>query len=264
VGGGSAKGWVELDFRKRATSLNADLEVRELDIGTMLDNLGYEVTMDGTMTGAASIMGSGSSPAGFMTQANGDIQLAMGEGKLASRYLTFLEKFMGTGIITLLNPFKSKDAHEKVNCLLVGIDITDGFANCKLFLDTEQTTLLSLGDIDLKTEKVNFRLEPKPKGQGVRFSLKGLSKPFRLGGTLVKPFLELDPMGTVFTLGKIAGGVLLGPAGIAAIFADFHLGNENPCVVALEEAAKGFKTQKPEKEKKGWHPGSLLKKFFGK
>ena len=264
VGGGSAKGWVELDSPKHVTSLNGNLEVRELNIGTMLKNLGYEVTADGTMTGAVSITGSGSSPAEFMAQLNGDIQLAMGEGKLASRYLTLLQKYMGTGIIKLLNPFKSKDAHEKVNCLLVGIDITDGLANCKLFLDTEQTTLLSLGDIDLKTEKVNFRLEPKPKGQGVRFSLKGLSKPFRLGGTLVEPFLELDPMGTVFTLGKIAGGVLLGPAGIAAIFADFHLGNENPCAVALEEAAKGLEAPAAEKKEKGWQPGSQLKKFFRK
>ena len=264
VGGGSAEGWVELDSRKRTTALSVDLEVTELDIGTMLENLGYEVTADGILTGAASITGSGSSPAEFMAQLNGDIQLSMGEGKLTSRYLTLLQRYLGTGILDLLNPFKSQAAYEEVNCLLLGIDVKDGLAHCKWFLDTKQTTLLSIGDIDLKTEKINFGLETKPKGQSVRFSFKGLSKPFRLGGTLVKPLLELDPKGTVFMLGQIAGAVLFGPAGIAAIFTEFNLGRENPCVVALEEAAKGFKTQKPEKEKKGWYPGSLLKKFFGK
>jgi DNA uptake protein ComE-like DNA-binding protein len=83
-------------------------------------------------------------------------------------------------------------------------------------------------------------------------------------------------------LGQVAGAVLLGPAGIAAMFADLNLGGGNPCAGALQEAAKGVKaptaegTQKEEKtespagdaaaeqEKKGWQPGSVLKKIFRK
>ena len=279
---GSAEGWVELDSRKRTPSLRADLEVSQLDIGSMLKKLDYEATADGTLTGVLSLTGSGSSPAGFVAQLNGDIQVSMGDGKLASRHLTVLQKYLGTNAIQLLNPFKWQAAYEKVNCFLVRIDIEDGFADCKMFLDTEQTTLTSLGSVDLKTEKINFGLEPKPKGQGIRFSLKGLSRPFRLGGTLVKPSLNLDPERTAFMLGQVAGAVLLGPAGIAAMFADLNLGRENPCVGALEGAAKGVKapaaegiqkeekTESPvgdaaaEKEKKGWHPGSVLKKIFRK
>jgi len=282
LGGGYAEGWVELDSRKRTTSLNADLGVTELDIGSMLKNLGYEVTADGTLTGTVSLTGSGNSPAGFMGQLNGDIQLSMGEGKLAGQYLILLQKYLGTNVMQLLNPLKSQGAYEKVNCLLVRIDIKDGLANCKLFLDTAQTTLVSLGDIDFKTEKINFGLEPKPKGAGIRFSLKGLSQPFRLRGTLVKPYLVLDPEQTALTLGKVAGAILFGPAGIAAMFADLHLGEENPCFAALAEAEKAVKaptaegTQKEEKtespsgdaaaekEKKGWQPGSVLKKIFRK
>lgn len=279
---GSAEGWVELDSQKRTPSLSAELVVSELNIGSMLKRLDYEVTADGTLTGSLSLAGSGSSPAGFVAQLGGDIQLSMGEGKLAGRYLTVLQRYLGTNVIQLLNPLKWQAAYEKVNCFLVRIDIEDGFADCKMFLDTDQTTLTSLGSVDLKTEKIDFSLEPKPKGQGIRFSFKGLSRPFRLGGTLVNPSLTLDPEGTAFMLGQVAGAVLLGPAGIAAMFADLNLGGGNPCAGALQEAAKGVKaptaegTQKEEKtespagdaaaeqEKKGWQPGSVLKKIFRK
>jgi uncharacterized protein involved in outer membrane biogenesis len=282
MGGGSAEGWIELDSRKRTPALSVDLEVTELDIGSMLENLGYEVTTDGTLTGAVSLTGSGNSPAGFMAQLNGDVDLSMGEGALASRYLALLQKYLGTNVVQLLNPLKSQASYETVNCLLMRIDIKDGLADCKLFLDTEQTTVVSVGDIDFKTEKIDFDLNPKPKGQGVRFSLKELSQPFRLGGTLAKPSLALDPQRTALTLGKFAGAVLLGPAGIAAIFADLSLGKENPCVGIVEEATKGLKAPKAEttqreegveglpgdgtaeKETKGWRPGSLLKKMSRK
>jgi uncharacterized protein involved in outer membrane biogenesis len=264
MGGGYVEGWLELNSRKRATALSADLEVTELDVGSMLEELGYERTADGILAGAVSLTGSGSSPAELMAQLNGDIQLSMGEGKLASHYLTLLQKYLGTNVMQLLNPLKSQGAYERVNCLLIRIDIKDGLANCKLFLDTAQTTLVSLGDIDLKTEKISFGIEPKPKGQGIRFSLKELSQPFRLGGTLVKPSLALDVERTALTLGKVAGAILFGPAGIAAIFADLHLGEENPCVVALAEAAKSLKSPTAEKEKKDWQPGSLMKKMFRK
>lgn len=282
IGGGSAEMQIHLDSRKRATALSVGLEVSELDVGAMLEKLGYVRTVDGTIAADVSLTGSGSSLADLMAKLNGNVRLSMGEGELADRYLTLLQQYLGTAILDLLNPFKSKAAYEKVNCLLLGIDIKDGLAHCKSFLDTEQTTLLSLGDIDLKTEKINFGLETKPKGQGVRFSFKGLSKPFRLRGTLVSPILALDPQGTVLTLGKIAGAVLLGPYGIAAAFADLSLEEGDPCVRALAKLTEGLEaptaetTQREEKaegtpdeatdkeEKKGWRPGSLLKKLFRK
>ena len=58
-------------------------------------------------------------------------------------------------------------------------------------LDDPQKTLISNGKIDLKTEKLEFRIETKPKeGIGTQqtgtlsISLSKITKPFKLGGTL--------------------------------------------------------------------------------
>ena len=126
------------------------------------------------------------------------------------------------------------------------MEINDGIAKCKLILDTEQTSLLVAGDVNLKKEQLDLGIQPKPKkGYGrsgigtISFSLKRLSRSFRLGGSLAKPSLDMDLTRTAIILGQFAGAFALGPAGFAALLTDVSLGKKDLCseaMKAIEEA----------------------------
>ena len=111
----------------------------------------------------------------------------------------------------------------------------------------------------------------------ISFSFRDLSQPFRLGGTLARPSLAIDPGRTAFVIGKMAGALALGPIGIAAFFVDVSLGKKDPCAAALGTTA--IKDQLPDakktedssqetaagnEKKKEKKSGGFFKRLFGK
>jgi hypothetical protein len=107
----------------------------------------------------------------------------------------------------------------------------------------------------------------------VSFSLKELSQPFRLGGTLTRPSLAIDPGRTALALGKLTGALALGPVGLAAFFGDISVGKQNPCPLALEavsqdsrpadDGKKGDQASDKESKKEKKSSG-FFKRLFGK
>jgi uncharacterized protein involved in outer membrane biogenesis len=260
IGGGSVNGRFNLRSQDKPSSLKMELKIDQIDLGPMLDKLGYQRTLGGTLNADIMLAGSGNSLADLMADLNGRIYVAMKDGQVASEYLYVLQDILGTEVLQLINPFKKKETQTKVNCSVNVINIKDGLAECKLLLDTDQTSIFCVGDVDLRTEKLDLKVKPVPKkGYGldsvvkIGFSFKELSSPFRLGGTLAHPSLVLDTAGTVFTLGKLAGAVALGPIGITAFFADVSLGKKDPCLEALKAFEKENKVksgEKPEEKNK--------------
>ena len=127
-------------------------------------------------------------------------------------------------------------------------------------MDTDQTTVIGQGKVNLKDESLDIALNPSPK-KGLQTGIFGklslsfgeLAKPLKLGGTLADPSFTLDPTLTALTFGKALGGVILfGPLGIAAALAGRGSGPENPCLAAIEAARKGVKVSedKPPETKK--------------
>jgi hypothetical protein len=259
VGGGSANGRLNLHSQDKPSSLAMELKIDQLDLGPMLDELGYQRTLEGTLDTDIMLSGSGNSLADFMAGLNGGISIVMKDGQVASKHLHLLQNILGTNVLRLINPFKKKETQTKVNCFINNINIKNGLAECKLLLDTDQTSIFGAGDVNLRTEKLNLGIKPVPKkGYGhdsvakISFSFKELSQPFELGGTLAHPSLALDPTRTFVMLGKAVGAVVLGPYGIAAFFADISLGKKDACLVALKALEKKNKVKsgkKPEEEK---------------
>lgn len=260
IGGGSVNGRFNLHSQDKPSSLKMELKIDQIDLGPMLDELGYQRTLGGTLNADIMLAGSGNSLADLIADLNGRIYVGMKDGQVASEYLYVLQDILGTEVLRLINPFKKNETQTKVNCSVNVINIKDGLAECKLLLDTDQTSIFCVGDVDLRTENLDLKVKPVPKkGYGldsvvkIGFSFNALSKPFRLGGTLAHPSLVLDTAGTVFTLGKLAGAVALGPIGITAFFADVSLGKKDPCLEALKAFEKEDKVksgEKPEEKNK--------------
>jgi uncharacterized protein involved in outer membrane biogenesis len=271
VGGGKAD--VQFDLRSQDTPPRLEFAkiVDRLDLGPMLDELGYPKTVEGILDSKIQLSGQGNSMAELMAGLNGDIRMTMRDGRAASKYLDLIQKYLGSGALRLLNPFEAKTEFTPINCFVNKIEINDGRAEVQLLLDTDQTSILGAGDVNLKTEGLNLGIKPTPKKthrlSAVSFSFKELSQPFRLGGTLTHPSLVIDPGRTALTLGKFAGALALGPAGLTAFFADVSLGKKDPCPVAIEAASQETQPSDSQKDaggKKEEKPRGIFKRLFGK
>ena len=238
IGGGKADVQFALRSQEKPAALAANLNIDQLEIGPMLDKLGYERSVEGNLDAAFNLDSTGDSIAALMAALNGNTRIAMSNGKAASEYLDLLAKYLGSGILQMLNPFEEKREYTPVNCFVNTIEIKDGLADVKILLDTDRTSIFGAGDVNLKTERLNLGIKPTPKKgalpANISFSFKELSQPFRLGGTLAQPALVIDPGRTAFVIGKMAGALALGPFGIAAFFADVSVGKKDPCATALE------------------------------
>ena len=266
IGGGKANVQFSLRSQEKPTALTANLTVEKLAIGPMIDKLGYQRSIEGNLDADFNLNGSGDSVANLMADLNGGIHIAMANGRAASRYLELLEKYLGSGILRMLNPFQENREYTPVNCFVNRIDITDGLADVRIVLDTDRTSIFGAGDVNLKTESLNLGIKPTPKKgampANISFSFNELSQPFRLGGTLANPSLVIDPGRTALVIGKMAGALALGPIGIAAFFADVSVGKKDACAVALEQADKNDQSKEEKKREK--KSGGFFKRLFGK
>ena len=281
IGGGSADGWINLHSREKPAEVSTTLTINKMAIGPMLDQLQYSRSIEGNLDAVVDLDGTGDSIAALMAGLNGKVRIALKDGKAESKYLDLLEKYLGSGFLQMINPFKKQSQYTPINCFVDTVKIDDGKADIKLLLDTDQTSIFSAGTINLKTESLDLGIKPTPKKTAlpadISFSLNQLSQPFRLGGTLADPHLAIDPGRTAFLLGKLAGALALGPIGIAALFADISLGKKDACAVALEKVKKKIdaaETKNPEetsqkagtdnaKQKEKKSPG-FFERLFGK
>jgi hypothetical protein len=245
AGGGTVEGSFTLKTSGARPFMATRLAVHHLDSGPMLEQLGQESTIQGTLNTTIYLNGSGNSIAALMARLNGKIYLDIHDGLIDIRELALLERYMGSNVLDVINPFIKRPPYTTIHCLISTTEIKDGQAAYRMVLDTEQTALASAGTINLNTEAIDIGIKPSPKkGFGdsqvgyISFSLKELSQPFALGGTILKPQLVLDPSRTIFTAAKFAGATLFGPVGITLFFTDISLGKKNICEEATQSMRK--------------------------
>jgi uncharacterized protein involved in outer membrane biogenesis len=131
IGGGKADVKLALRSQETPATLAATLDIDQLEIGPMLDQLGSQRSVEGNLDAAFNLDGSGDSVAALMAGLNGNIRIAMSDGRTASAYLDLLEKYLGSGILRMLNPFQEKREFTPVNCFVNTMEIKDGLADIK-------------------------------------------------------------------------------------------------------------------------------------
>jgi uncharacterized protein involved in outer membrane biogenesis len=281
IGGGKAEGSINLKSLTKPAELTTTLTVEQLAIGPMLEQLDYPRSIEGDLDTVIDLDGTGDSVAALMAKLNGTIRIYVIDGKAESKYLDLLAKYLGSGILQMLNPLEEKRKYTPIHCYVNSVEIEEGLADVKILLDTDRTSIFGAGEINLKTEGLNLGIKPTPQKSAlpadISFNLGQLSQPFRLGGTLADPQLAIDPGRTAFVIAKMAGALALGPIGIAAFFADVSIGKKDPCAVAKEALDRKYqpsgaeKAEAPSKEppagdqkKKEEKSGGFFKRLFGK
>jgi hypothetical protein len=163
IGGGKAEGSIILKSLAKPAELTTTLTVEKLAIGPMLEQLDYPRSIEGDLDAVIDLDGTGDSVAALMEKLNGSIRIYVIDGKAESKYLDLLAKYLGSGILRMLNPLEEKRKYTPIHCYVNTVGIEDGLADVKILLDTDRTSIFGAGEINLKTEGLNLGIKPTPQ-----------------------------------------------------------------------------------------------------
>lgn len=217
----------KLDFNLLAEDFHPLIGAKEGQDPATLPSGNFELTMQST----------GQTGREIASNLDGKIRVTLGPGKLAPSAHSFLVTDFLEQLIRSLNPFSEKQEYTELECAVAAADIESGLVTLSpIVLHSKRLTIVSEGNIDLSTEKLNITFNSKQR-KGLGISASNLVNPFiRVGGTMASPSLELDPASTV-----VKGGIAVATLGISILansLADRFLSSKDPCGDALKQIAE--------------------------
>jgi hypothetical protein len=164
---------------------------------------------------------------------DGLVRVSFGSGKLAPMGATILTSDFVTELLRTLNPWSKTEQFTELECAVIAADIESGQMKIDpAILHLKRVTVLASGGIDLASERIDLRFDSRQR-EGLGVSATDLVNPFiKVGGTLAKPSLELDPARSV-----VGGGLAVATAGLSILaksLAERFLSTKDPCGKALE------------------------------
>jgi uncharacterized protein involved in outer membrane biogenesis len=234
--GGKISGTVLIDQREAVPILDLDFHARDLRLG-LLALEGQDVATYPVIDIDLDIEGSGRTRREMASSLNGKSRLFMGPGQIASSEVSFLLSDFITELFSILNPFAETSEYTNLECAVVAADIVSGQVEvAPVIFNTEQLTILSEGNIDLNTEKIDLSFHTKVR-QGLGLSAGMIINPLiKVGGRMISPAIELDPAGVV-----VKGGLAVATVGLSLVarsMSDRFLSSKDPCGDARKEIEK--------------------------
>jgi uncharacterized protein involved in outer membrane biogenesis len=259
AGDGSVQGYLDTYLAGQAVVIAADLKLDQVQLRSTLQQVEVSQVLDGTFDSKIRITSQGDSVAALMAGLNGNATIIHQGGRIDNRYLSLIGGNLTNELLKRVNVFNQKQKYIETNCTVIHADINAGLAENVFLLDTKDTKLIGAGKVNLHNETLDFVFKTSPK-KGVKipflgrvgWSLGELTQPFKVSGTFTQPSLVIDPSRTAVTLGKLTGGLMLGPAGLAIVFADVSKKDVDPCqeaINAIEKEDQDFMELKSFKEK---------------
>lgn len=180
------------------------------------------------------INGSGRTQRELAASLDGKIRANFGPGNVASMGINLLVGDFLTELLDLLNPTTERQEFTQLDCAVLAADIVDGRVKLQPGLvQTNRITVISEGLIDLQDESIDISFNSKQR-KGLGLSASDLVNPFiKVGGTLARPAIELDPASTV-----VKGSIAVATAGLSILarsMAGRFLSSKDPCGDALRE-----------------------------
>ena len=164
-----------------------------------------------------------------MASANGKVGLVVAGGEISQ---LMMEK-VGLHLWEILELKVTGDKLVKLRCGVADFDVKQGTMNADaLIFDTEVTTIIASGNINLEQETLNLTLNQKTKNT----SPLALRSPIYVRGTFAKPYAEVDKTRVaVRGLGAIGLGIL-NPLLALAPLIDAGPGKDSDCGQLVRDA----------------------------
>jgi uncharacterized protein involved in outer membrane biogenesis len=231
VAGGRIVGPVTLDGSKDTIRVDVRMQVRKLQLAQLFPTIKENQASVGDIGGLVELSGSGNSVGGMLGTANGKVGFFMDGGRISA----FM---MQLAALDLWNAARVKLKGEgpvEIRCAVADFAVKDGVMNTNAFVfDTQVVMIEGGGSVNLKTEEMDIKLNPKPKDS----SLASLNSPLYVRGTFSdpKPSPDLPKLAA-----KGVGAVLMGIVNpLLAVLPLLKEGKEenSPCNQLIAEATK--------------------------
>jgi hypothetical protein len=163
---------------------------------------------------------------------NGVVQLSIDKGSLNSSFIDGGGDLLIT-IVNAVNPIQKRADQAILECAVFYLPLNDGqvVLNDSIGVVTDRLDVVLSGSVDLKTEALNIKIDPREKsGLTTGVNLGGLVK---LQGTLLNPRAGVNKEGVVNSAVSIGLGILTGGATILAENAKSLATKSQPCKAAL-------------------------------
>ncbi|MDD2919480.1 AsmA family protein [Rhodoferax sp.] len=227
VAGGHLDAAITLDGRHNPIAAKAQLRLKRLALAKLLpaDQKGKASTSQ--IGGQIALAGSGNSVGSMLAHADGSVALLVSGGQISQMAM---EK-AGVHLWEIFRLTLSGDKQIKLSCAVAKFDVKSGFMHANiLLLDTEVTTLLCSGSIDLAQEKLDLTLTQKTKNT----SPLSLRSPIHIGGNFAKPIIKVDQTRMAArALGALALGAI-NPLLALIPLIDAGPGQDSDCVKWLQ------------------------------
>ncbi len=199
--GGQLKAVIELDGRQDPIQARAQVKARKILLARLFPTVALNKSSIGQINGEFDLAGKGNSVGHMLAHSNGKVGLVVAQGEISKM---MMEK-IGLHLWEMLVLKLSGDKLVKLRCAVADFDVKDGVMHTDaLVFDTEVTTIVGSGDIDLRQEKLDLTLNPNTKDT----SPVALRSPIYVRGSFAQPEVQIDK-GRVAAraLGAIALGI---------------------------------------------------------
>jgi uncharacterized protein involved in outer membrane biogenesis len=234
--GGRLSGQATLDDRGDKPRLDLQLHGRNMRLGLLAAEDQDPSTIPETEF-HLQMVGSGATQREMASGLNGKLRLYQGPGLMGSSGAKVLFSDFLTDLFRKLNPLSVKSPYTQLECAVAAADIVNGQMTVRpIVFNSRELTIFSHGQIDLKTEKLELSFNTKAH-KGIGISTGVLINPFiKVGGTLAKPAMTLDPKGAAVSSGAAVATV--GISLVAKSLADRFLSSKDPCGDARKDIDK--------------------------
>ena len=198
---GKLSGRLRAEPAGEAVSVDASLDVDNVRLGLLAPDSQDRSTVP-AFFGRIELNGTGGSLHRIMASSNGRVDLREGGGKLFGVMGSRITGDLILQVFQTLNPAYKKPPYVALECGLYDMRIADGLLTMEnVAVQSDKLALIALGQVrfDDETLDLSVRLRPR-KGFGV--SIGGVANSFfKVGGTMSKPRLHVDPTRSVATTG---------------------------------------------------------------
>lgn len=227
VAGGHLDAAITLDGRRNPIQAKAQLQLKRLALAKLLPADQKGAASVSQIGGQIKLAGNGNSVGSMLAHADGSVALLVSGGEISQMAM---EK-AGLHLWEIARLTLSGDKQIKLRCAVANFDVKAGTMETNtMLLDTEVTTLLGSGSIDLAQEKLDLTLTQKTKNT----SPLALRSPIHISGNFAKPVIKLDQgRMAVRALGALALGVV-NPLLALIPLIDAGPGQDSDCVQWLQ------------------------------
>ena len=237
LAGGEVEGGITVDGAASAPRTDIKLSVKAVQLSKLVPNNKLLESTGGRVGGTIDLKGNGSSVSAFLGKADGDVVLVMESGRLDNLMVEALGLDAAEALLVLADKEeKNGRSATPLRCAVAAFAVKSGAMQSRaLVADTQDSTLVGEGGMNLRDESLDLKIEAHPKDN----SLLTARAPIHIKGRLLQPDVSIEKRGLVArTLVAVGLATVLTPLAAIIPFVEVGTTEDQNCNALFAEARR--------------------------